>query len=204
MIPKIIHQLWVGPKEMPVAYMDTWTEKHPDWAYMLWNEERMKAHKFVNQRHIDFYMERGIWHGVADVATYEILRDFGGFMAAADSECLLPVDELFEDDAFDAFAVYENEIAAPGLVSPLTACKIGSSFATALIEGLARKEEVGTPWKTTGNRFMQETIEGGEWPRLKMFPSHFFNPTHWTGRKYEGAGKVYAIQHWGTTRKLYK
>ena len=27
MIPKIIHQLWIGPKPAPTKFMDTWKEK---------------------------------------------------------------------------------------------------------------------------------------------------------------------------------
>ena len=27
-IPKIIHQLWIGPKPAPTVFMNTWKEKH--------------------------------------------------------------------------------------------------------------------------------------------------------------------------------
>ena len=44
MIPKIIHQLWVGPKKPPLQLMETWKTNHPDWQYMFWNEETLKEH----------------------------------------------------------------------------------------------------------------------------------------------------------------
>ena len=30
MIPKIIHQIWIGPKPAPTKFMDTWKEENPD------------------------------------------------------------------------------------------------------------------------------------------------------------------------------
>ena len=34
-IPKIIHQLWIGPKPAPINLMNTWKEKHPDFEYIF-------------------------------------------------------------------------------------------------------------------------------------------------------------------------
>ncbi len=33
MIPKIIHQIWIGPKPAPTKFMDTWRDKNPDFEY---------------------------------------------------------------------------------------------------------------------------------------------------------------------------
>ena len=41
-IPKIIHQLWIGPKPAPTKFMNTWRDKHPDFEYMYWNEADLK------------------------------------------------------------------------------------------------------------------------------------------------------------------
>jgi mannosyltransferase OCH1-like enzyme len=35
-IPKIIHQLWIGPKQPPIELMKTWKEKNPDYEYIHW------------------------------------------------------------------------------------------------------------------------------------------------------------------------
>ena len=35
MIPKIIHQIWIGPKESPTKPMDSWKNKNPDFEYIL-------------------------------------------------------------------------------------------------------------------------------------------------------------------------
>lgn len=201
-IPKIIHHVWVGPKARPKGWMDTWEDAHPNWEYVLWDNDKVLGKQFVNQKHVNFYWKKSIWHGVADVIRYEILHEFGGFMPPADSICEIPVDELFKS-GHSAYCVYENETAAPGLVSPLYACSKGNGFALELINGLKAKPSVGTPWKTTGNKYMQEMLAKTK-KDVMIFPSHYFNPTHWTGLEYKGDGPVYARQQWGTTNALRK
>jgi len=34
-IPKIIHQIWLGPLEPPIEVMETWQRLHPEWKYIL-------------------------------------------------------------------------------------------------------------------------------------------------------------------------
>lgn len=201
-IPKQIHQLWIGDKPAPTKWMQTWKDKNPGWLYRLWTEKEMLAENWVNQRHIDFYYKRKMWHGVADVARYEILYNYGGAFFDADAECLLPVDELFNDNR-EGYSCYENEKARLGLICPLMAAPKDSKFALELIEGLQKLDEVGEPWKTTGNRYMQKMVEKTA-RDVKIFPSHYFIPEHFTGEKYTGTDKIYSTHHWGTTLENYK
>jgi glycosyltransferase involved in cell wall biosynthesis len=201
-IPKKLHHIWVGPNDPPLHWMQTWREKNPDWDYMLWDNDWVFSRTWINQKHVDYYREREIWHGVADVVRYEILNEFGGFMPGADSECLLPIDELFTD-GFEAYACYENEHKRPGFIAPLYASQPGGRFVQLLIEGLYVKDQVGEPWKTTGNLYMKEMYERYQ-PPIKVFPSHTFIPKHYTGHTYRGNGKVYAKQHWGMTLNTYE
>jgi len=62
-IPKIIHQLWVGPKPAPLHLMNTWKESHPDYKYMFWNEDTIAEHfpdGLYNQKQYDAMPE---WNG---------------------------------------------------------------------------------------------------------------------------------------------
>jgi len=201
-IPKIIHQLWVGPQPRPEKWMDTWKEKHPGWEYRLWDNDAIRGCHWVNQKHLDYYWDRKIWHGVSDVCTYEILYYNGGFMIGADSICLAPIDELCYND-YDAYSVYEHEKLRPGLISPLHACVKGSLFARELIDGLRRKTTGGEPWKTTGNLYMGEMFRKTT-AKVKIFPSHYFNWPHFADNKeYDGPDKIYARQNWGTSTRCY-
>ena len=200
-IPKIIHQLWLGDKPAPMKWMNTWKEKHPGWEYKLWDNDAVYGRKWINQKHIDYYTERKQWHGVADVCTYEILHEYGGFMIGADAVCLNPIDELFYND-FDSYSVWEQEKIRPGLISPLHASKKNGMFAAELIEGLRQKDVGGEPWKTTGNEYMGVMYRKTK-ANVHIFPSHYFNSPHLTGLVYEGTDKMYAIQKWGTTKQCY-
>lgn len=203
-IPKLLHQLWVGPTPPPLKWMNTWKEKHPDWEYVFWGNKEIENFRFKNQKHIDYYIKKEIWFGVADLTRYEILNKFGGVWQGADSECFLPIDELFVDEKYDAYTFYENEKARPGLVAPLMACTPDNEFAQLLIDGLFQKENViGKPWRITGNAYMCQMIEKVKYSRLKIFPSHYFVPEHHTGLKYEGNDKIYAFHHFGTTLSNY-
>jgi mannosyltransferase OCH1-like enzyme len=203
-IPKIHHTIWVGDRPAPMEWINTWKEKHPDWEHILWDNEKVfERVPWINQRHVDFFRERKMWPGVADVIRYEILCYGGGFAPGADSVCFENVDELFTDPAFDAYTQYENEKVTGELVSPLIACSKNNLLAHHLIQMLGMKEVVGEPWKTTGNLFMQHAIGALEYPRLKIWPSHFFLPEHHTGVKYEGTGKIYGSHMWGTGKGAY-
>jgi hypothetical protein len=123
-------------------------------------------------------------------------------MPGADSECMRPVDELLKDDGVTAYAVYEHETAAPGLITPVYAAKPGAAFLDAMIEKVAQATP-GEPWQHVGNKLMQTVHESREWPDVKVWPSWMFNPDHYSGVTYTGPLVPYARQHWGSTRKIY-
>lgn len=200
-IPRILHCVWVGPRKPPMRTIQTWKDHHPDWKYRLWTNEEVFGRTWQNQAHVDCHKGLKQWSGVADVVRYEILLAHGGAMHGADSRNLHPIDELFLDPAFDAYAVYENEELRPGFIAPLYACTPGNPLAKALIDGLAPAKPGGKPWETTGNLHMARVIGSRKWPTLKMWPSYTLIPWHYAdGKRYDGPGKVYAEHLWGTTK----
>ena len=48
-IPKIIHQIWIGPKKSPI-YMEQMQKSYVEagWKYILWDEAKIANHKFIN------------------------------------------------------------------------------------------------------------------------------------------------------------
>jgi len=80
MIPKIIHQIWLGDQsKRPSSLIDTWKEINPDWEHILWTEENLP--NLRNQEQFDSMKE---WAGKADILRYELLHDYGGFFIDAD------------------------------------------------------------------------------------------------------------------------
>lgn len=202
MIPKILHHIWVGPRQPPLHWMSTWPRHHPRWRYITWNDETVFRRPWRNQRLVNAYRDQEEWRGVADVIRYEILHEMGGFMPGADSECLQPVDDLVTEPGITAYAVYENEKAAPGLITPVYAATPGAAFLDAMIQKISGAQ-AAEPWECVGNRPMQQVYESRDWPSVRVWPSWMFNPEHYTGARHEGPEQPYARQHWGSTVGAY-
>lgn len=203
-IPKRLGHIWIGPKQAPVDWIRTWTEKHPDWDYTFYDDAWLRRADLETGRQIDEYMKRGWYAGAADLIRYEILFRHGGYIAGADSICLHPIDELFDDDAC-LYTVYENEFLRGELVAPIVAACPGHPFLRLLIDTLKARDPLmlDHPWRETGNLFVAEMIEKHQ-PDIVIWPSHVLIPEHFTGRVYKGDGKVFAHQMFGETVGAYK
>ena len=205
MIPKIIHQLWVGPKPAPMELMNTWKDSHPDWEYMFWNEETLKEHfpkGLHNQAQYDAMPE---WNGKCDIARYEILQKFGGFFLDADCVCLRPLDDYLLEN--DSFSCYENEYIRGQLIA---AGYLGCTPKNDLMWHLVNKihnlhgeslwQGNMTAWKTVGPLFLTQTIHELKYNKIAVYPSFYFIPNHYTKlHPYTGPFKPYADQFWGST-----
>lgn len=92
MIPRIFHQIWLGPNPLPddfARYVESWRRHHPDWEHHLWTEETIPPdlHPAVYER-LRSPAER------SDVFRLELLVRHGGIYVDTDFECLRPLDEL--------------------------------------------------------------------------------------------------------------
>lgn len=199
-IPKIIHQVWVGDKPAPKHWMDTWKEMHPTWGYVLWDNEMVRNYDFVNKDKILKLLGERKFHGVADIVRYEVLSDIGGVALPADSECMLPIDELISIGDYDSFACYEDETKFGDRLTPLMGATKNNELMLRLVEKMRQKETVNEPWIDSGNVFLTEVAKG--YDRLMIYPSHFFmfNPMRQTSNPGD---KHYCYQYSGTTYDLY-
>jgi len=200
---KIIHQVWIGPKAAPEAWMKTWKDKHPRWQFERWGNERVNSYPFINKDKINECLGRGLYNGATDIITYEVLYNFGGFVAPADNICVNSIDELM-DIKEDSFTCYENEKRRKKLLSMSLAASKGCKLMKELTKLLRlRTKPITEPWLSTGNKFLTYVVDTLQYP-IKIFPSYYFNPVHYTGEKYQGNEKVYAEHVWATTKNLYK
>lgn len=99
MIPKIIHQIWLGSKPIPNKFIDSW--KIPNFEHVLWREKELSNLNMVNRDKYQTLLENKTYYGAADIARVEILSKFGGMYADADFENLKPFpDEWFNYNFF--------------------------------------------------------------------------------------------------------
>ena len=91
LIPKLIHQIWIGDKKLPkncIPWMQSWKNFNPDWEYKLWTEENIKE---LNIKNFDIYSKKINPGYRSDILRYIILKKFGGLYADTDFECLKPL-----------------------------------------------------------------------------------------------------------------
>lgn len=204
MIPRIIHQIWIGNQALrPAAMMETWRHMHPTWEYHVWTEVELLELGLTCGAEVAAAREMC---GKADIIRWELLARFGGVAIDADSVCLAPLDGLLTTSG-SAFASFENEQMRPGLIATGTmgfepghpicvaACKWIRENRRALAQGRA--------WETTGPRLLTNLAR--QYPHnITVYPSYLFLPVHYTGATYDGHGRVYAHQEWGSTRNAYE
>lgn len=204
MIEKTFHFIWVGDQSRrPDNCIQTWQDKHPDWEFRLWGNEELEGVDWVNADHIAAMQTRE-WNGVADMMRWEILYRLGGVVFDADSICVRKLDDHLLD--CEAFTCWENEIVRPGLLAAgYFGCKPGNPLVGKIIEDIAALPTVTNEmaWKTVGPMRLTETYRQSRYSPLRIYPSHYFIPRHFTGMTYEGSDPVYAEQLWGSTRKAY-
>ncbi len=81
MIPKHIHQIWIGPNPIPpklIALMDRLREAHPNWKYTLWKNEDVPQMPHHAQVVFDRFYNNGEYAFACDILRYYILMKFGG------------------------------------------------------------------------------------------------------------------------------
>lgn len=93
MIPRIIHQLWLG-KPMPPE-IETWVGSlstvNPGWSHIIWNEAMLHE---VGINVAELKAELKSWASVTNYARLQLLLMFGGVYCDADVQAIYPLDRL--------------------------------------------------------------------------------------------------------------
>ncbi len=93
-IPKVIHFIWVGPRNLPDVYFRCLysVQKYlPDWECKLWTDEDIAQLDLENQALYDAETNYG---AKSDMVRYEILYSQGGVYLDIDMELVQPLDIL--------------------------------------------------------------------------------------------------------------
>jgi mannosyltransferase OCH1-like enzyme len=194
-LPLIVHQIWVGPNDPPLAMIQSWRDWHPGFEHVLWTDERNPLFDPVR----DAMSQHEEFCGVADCMRVCILAKYGGVYVDADTTCLRPIDALMSEE----FVVAEHELIRPGvLANSVLGMMPESPIMLDMIDAIRLK-----PFRP--GMMAQDQISGA--PGLNMFalgrcrvlPARNFFPVHWTGAPAPGNATIYAKQAWGSTTRLY-
>ena len=205
MIPKVIHQTWVGdPFRRPVKEMESWKRLNPSWEVKLWTEREIDDLLLVNRAQYDAFYARHIFNGCSDIARVEILFRYGGVYLDADCMALRPLDdELFQGDFF---TVYEHEeLYGDRIASGILGCVAGDAVIREHIRRIGRHvvTDQTMPFADVGQVVLTDVLREMQ-PGFKAAPACLFLPEHHSGNHPKRTGlEPYATHFWGTTNCLY-
>jgi inositol phosphorylceramide mannosyltransferase catalytic subunit len=200
-IPKKIHQIWLGGKlpEKYKSFTESWQILHPDYEYKLWTDA--DADSFEFERPEVYYGSQNLGTR-SDYFSYEILRKHGGIYLDVDFECFRSFDDLLFLKFFAGVAYDPKLEIYHGLMASVPNHPILDSCVKDIVpysgeNGEKIMNSTG-PYHLTRCllKNVDSTTEG-----VVVFPPQFFYP--WPN--YERFGKnpyiflqseSYALHHW--------
>ena len=186
-IPRIFHQIWVGPDPLPeeyARYRQTWLDHHPGWELRSWTEDNLPVplRRPEAAERLRAPAER------ADILRLELLWRFGGVYVDADFECLRSLEPLVEEASLFIGA------AKPGRVNnALLGSVQGHAILDRALDSLEPRTYYGYDKDAAGPRFLDRILAGHEDEVLFLDPEILYA----TG---PGAD-AYAVHHEARTWK---
>jgi len=133
-IPKVIHYIWLGPKEFPetsIAYVQSCIQNHPGWVVKFWTDRadralpcpKMEKHLIseLSLPSIGEFLDKTDNYGEkSDLLRYEILMQEGGIYFDHDIECYHSFDPLVS--SVDFFAGLEPPHRNTGIETRIFPC----------------------------------------------------------------------------------
>jgi hypothetical protein len=117
-IPKIIHQIWIGKNKLPdlwKPFTNTWITNNSNYKYILWDEDKIK-----NEIDDDNYLsiDNVLSVFISDYFRYKILYKYGGFYFDVDFKCLQPIDNWdYDFNNIDFFCVKYGATIQNGIMA---------------------------------------------------------------------------------------
>jgi len=187
MIPKILHQLWLGGTVPPVwaEVAKSWARFHPGWEYRFWTDA--EGEPFVEANYPEFlelYKSYPYPIQRADVLRYLLLHHFGGLYVDMDIECLRPIDDLLagkEVLAVQEPAAHASERGIPSYLSnAFIATEPGHPLLVALLKDLLEESAVAVTHQDvlemTGPRKLDWVYRTGTYPHVSILDASVISP----------------------------
>lgn len=103
MIPKIIHQIWIGPNPIPShleKHQESIKKEFYDYEHMFWNNENLPELPQNCKDQISRYGKKNQYAFQADVLRYFLLNKYGGIYMDIDFFCSKRFDHLIKKPFF--------------------------------------------------------------------------------------------------------
>lgn len=119
MIPRLFHQIWLGPNPFPkqfAAYQESWLRRNPGWELRFWEEENLPP----DLVRTEIYERLRQPAERSDLLRLEVLYREGGVYIDTDFECVRSLEPLLDGVEFFCAKLNEERVnnaiigAAPG------------------------------------------------------------------------------------------
>jgi len=209
LIPKIIHQIWLGPLTPPSEVMESWRLLHPQWEYRLWTEDNLP--KLQNQKAFE---KSTSYPQKADILRYELLYQFGGVYVDADELCLKSIDGMVDEwneSSLPLVMAYEGSKQYPKLIANTVMASIANNpFIGKLVDQIDVSVK-GDPWQVTGPMYLTDMFEVLR-PEANILDSRVFYPIHHRDKENRDINlkvlskdpSVYGVHTWSGTKRSYE
>lgn len=169
MIPRIFHQIWVGPAPFPddfARYQQTWLDLNAGWELRFWTEENLPQ----DVRWPEVHDRMRIPAERSDILRLEILWRHGGVYLDADFECRQPLDPLIGD--VDFFAAY---LKPDRVNNAIVGAVPGHPIVDRALRELRPQAAYGLDKTYSGPLFLDALLK--EYPDVTIFEPELFYPT---------------------------
>ncbi len=180
LIPRVFHQIWLGPNPLPDEYrryQQTWLDHHPGWELRLWTEENLPG----DLRRPEAAEKLRAPAERANILRLELLWREGGVYVDTDFECLRSIEPLIEDaELFITLA------KADRVNNALMGSVPGHPLLERALGEIRPVEYYGHDKAATGTRFLDELMLDGQ--GVTLLDHELFYP-----RTDEARRQAYAI-----------
>jgi mannosyltransferase OCH1-like enzyme len=177
-IPKKIHQIWLGGA-LPDNYKrltESWLKYNPDWEYKLWTDSEVAELELVNREVFDSMKNLGM---KSDLLRFEILNKFGGLYVDVDFECLKSFDDFHKLSFYSGIVYGENVEVNVGLVGSVPNHPILNDYLSNI--NYNGNETNDSIFNTTGPYYFTKIFLRNvttETKDIVVFPTIYFYPFH--------------------------
>jgi mannosyltransferase OCH1-like enzyme len=169
-VPRILHQIWLGDRELPeefAAYRETWRTHHPAWEHRLWAEDNLPS----GLRRPEVYERLRVPAERSDILRLEVLWLFGGVYVDTDFECLGPLDPVIEELDFFTAPLKPNGWVNNAFIGSVA----GHPILDRALTELRPREFHGYDKHGTGPRFLDTLLQ--DYPEAARLPAELFYQT---------------------------
>lgn len=193
MIPKIIHQIWVGDLPIPeksVEFIKNIKTLHPEYEYRLWNNDDLTPLNFSNILYINKASSNA---QKADMMRYEILYRFGGIYLDIDFELFKSIDGLLKNKMV---VCNEDGNIDQYMSNSFIACTKGNENLHRCVQAIKTVDYNAPINHSTGPYFFRKNIDLNE--DATLLPTINMYPKHWSERAkvIEKTDEIFGVHHW--------